>query len=381
MKIATLTVHNGYNFGASLQAFALVTALREMGLEAHLLDYRNENIENVARRQQTANWRDIRCLKKNLTVVARRVIGRSADNRMKNRYEQFHKSILDPFCGPVYSTSDFTEINRHYDGFVCGSDQIWNYKITGDDLAFFLNFADDNKLKMAYAASLGAPKLNYPVERIEQISHLLHRFDAVSVRESKNQDEVAVLSGQECQCVVDPVLLVDRQKWIEMANMSPVVVPKKPYALCYQVLQDPEFHGFAKQVAQKNGLPLIRMDWHPMKARMKGCQSVSNAGIGPLEFLKLFLNAEVIISNSFHGTVFSMLFNKKFVVHELVHNHAAKNVRIVELLRMVGLSDRMTRDPNCEINAHVDWQAVEARMKPQIGASRTFLKSALSNEK
>jgi len=379
MKIGTLTVHNGYNFGASLQAYALVKALRKIGAEANLLDYRNEKIENFQNRQKKYGWSSVGQLIRNLRILTRKMVDGGATKRTQKKYLDFHKEVLDTECGTLLNAASFSYVNQIYDGFICGSDQIWNERITGSDLIFFLDFAGEYKIKASYAASLGAPKLNYPENKISEIAHLLGTFNAISIRETINKEEIEQLSGKDCTVVVDPVLLLSPEDWISIANTSTLQIPLKPYAIYYQVLEDSCLYKAARNIAEHCGLPLIRMDWHPLKATLKGCKSLSRKGIGPKEFLKLFLNADLVLSNSFHGTVFSLIFKKQFLTFELIDANSAKNKRLEELLDLTGLRSRLTRNFDVSKLTAIDWNTVNNRLEDRIADSKKFLQSVIKN--
>lgn len=375
MKIGTLTVHNGYNFGASLQAYALVMALRGDDNEAYLIDYRNKCIED--RTNDSLRREKSKKLKDKLIYYIKDIFNNKTEKNKKKKYNDFHGEIIDKNIGVVYSKYELRSLNKLYDGFICGSDQIWNYNITQGDYSFFLDFADDKKLKVSYAASLGSSVLNFPHESKKYISILLNRFHQISVREEINVDEIVNLSNKDCHVVLDPVMLLSKEKWIDIAEKANVKLPNKPYIIYYQVLPDDKFYEEAKIFAKRHELDLVRMDWHPLKAWVKGCKSVSTQGIGPREFLKLILHADFVLSNSFHGTVFSIIFQKQFFTFDLCGNNVEKNKRLVQILSDVGLSNRLTRDlKNVEIS-EIDWEKVFNKMKGKIADSKEFLLKAI----
>lgn len=373
MKIGTITVHNGYNYGASLQAYALVEYLRSLNQEAYLIDYRNQRIENLQINQRKTNWNNRHELVRNI----KKTINSRALQKMDDKYHQFHQRILDNNHLNIQSNEQLESLTKEYDAFICGSDQIWSSSITGGDIHFFLDFAWKKKMCISYAASVGGKRLDYNSEQKRMIGGFLKDFKALSVREKVNVDEMEEIAGKHCSVVLDPTLLLESKQWEKIANEAKIKRPFDHYVIYYQVLDDDSFYPKALDFAKKRGLPLVRMDWHPSKARVNGCVSVSAQGIGPCEFLNLFLGADFVLSNSFHGTVFALMFEKDFMTYTLNPKHAGKGSRIEELLERVGLDDRVRCDLDDTMCARIDWLDVKMRLSQHVMESKKYLSNAL----
>ena len=367
MKLGTITVHNGYNYGASLQAYALVEALRELGVDANLVDYRNDFIE----KKQVKNKDSF--LKKAIKLL---LLGTHGSAMKKKRFDEFNNSIISG--KPYFSCDELEELNKKYDGFVCGSDQIWNMNITDFDPAFFAAFADSSKIKMAYAASLGEEKIDSDKKK-EFFKENLKNLDFISLREQSGTEIISHYTDKECATVLDPVLLLDKEKWSKMAESSKVKTPKYKYAFYYELFRNDDMFRFALEKAKRENVTLIRMDILPLKAKMYGCVSLSAKGIGPVEFVKLISGAEFVVTNSFHGTVFSLMFEKDFYVMPFVGKFAKRTIRIENILNMLSLEDHFIRDKECSYNK-VDFEKINKILQVERDKSRDFILNAIKGK-
>ena len=243
--------------------------------------------------------------------------------------------------------------------FIAGSDQIWNPVFeNGKDPAFFLEFVPENKKKLSYAASFAVDELSG--ENSQRIKPWLSKFDAVSVREKSGVNILNSL-GVKSEAVLDPVFLLEESRWEDIA----VKPEKNGYILVYDFDQNPEILNIAKKLSEETGKKIVSV--FPM--------DIANevwSEMGPREFLGAILNADFVISNSFHATAFSLIFGKEFSV---VNRKEKINTRMRDLLLSVGLEDRLISD-YVELN-NIDWQKVNALLKLQIDKSKRFLNDNL----
>lgn len=215
-----------------------------------------------------------------------------------------------------------------YDIYIAGSDQIWDYKLTNFDQTYFLNFPVKGKKKCSYAASIGE---HVPPEQYrESYSRLLSDFDKILVRESYGADIVNELTGKKPEVVCDPTLLLTAEEWSKLIKEPRI---KGKYILVYQLGINKEIVDFARRLKQKTGYRIIYIPF-PLVGLLKCRCEIT---IGPAEWMGLFKNAEYVISDSFHGIVFSLLFNRKFFAKSDGHH---KNRRVEELLKLVNMTDR-----------------------------------------
>ena len=241
--------------------------------------------------------------------------------------------------------------------YLAGSDQIWNplFK-NGWDGAFFLDFAPEGAKRVSYAASFSVEELSK--ESREFMSERLKKVDTVSVREGS---AVKLLNemGIDGITVLDPVFLLDREHWEGLATAQ---ITEK-YLLIYDFDASPELLSFARSIAREKGLKIASL------FKTDGADIVLDTH-GPREFLGDIMNAECVISNSFHATAFSIIFDKEFYVFR---RREGINTRMADLLSAYGLSDRMITDASVvpTATARADLEALTRDTEK----SRIFLKS------
>lgn len=379
MRIGTITVQNGNNYGASLQAFALVKYLRKNGWDAYLIDYRNKKIEDrLAEQSFITSWRGKNQIKKNIRIILSNAIWKT-DRYVKEKnkaFSEFHKSIFDQSGGTLYDVSELKTLNSLYDAFICGSDQIWNKDITGLDDAFFLSFANPDKKRIAYAPSLGKESGAIVEEDYDIYRHKLRNIDFLSIREPNNKKFIETVTHRECCVVLDPVLLLDKQEWEEEIQNVSLIIQKR-YALYYPVINQPELEKYAIQKAREKGLKLINPRLVPSYAKMKGYTAISSKPVGPIEFVKLIKESECIFTNSFHATVFSSIFNKELYVIKLKGKNKNRNNRIIEYLKMIGIRQSLIDTSDLihikDFESTMQWENVTERKKESV----EYLKKSL----
>ena len=379
MRIGTITVQNGNNYGASLQAFALVKYLRKNGWDAYLIDYRNKKIEDrLAEQSFITSWRGKNQIKKNIRIILSNAIWKT-DRYVKEKnkaFSEFHKSIFDQSGGTLYDVLELKTLNSLYDAFICGSDQIWNKDITGLDDAFFLSFANPDKKRIAYAPSLGKESGAIVEEDYDIYRHKLRNIDFLSIREPNNKKFIETVTHRECCVVLDPVLLLDKQEWEEEIQNVSLIIQKR-YALYYPVINQPELEKYAIQKAREKGLKLINPRLVPSYAKMKGYTAISSKPVGPIEFVKLIKESECIFTNSFHATVFSSIFNKELYVIKLKGKNKNRNNRIIEYLKMIGIRQSLIDTSDLihikDFESTMQWENVTERKKESV----EYLKKSL----
>lgn len=381
MKIGTITVQNGMNYGASLQAFALIKYLELQGIEAHLIDYRNKKIEDRLREktETSINMFSISEIKRVIRrILSDIVFHTNAYNQKKRKaFDDFHKGIFDKDAGTLYDLSDLKKLNRYYDGFICGSDQIWNKKITDLDDAFFLKFADKSKLKIAYAPSLGGKTDTISQTEVNIYEEKLKSLDYLSVREENNREFIETVSHQPCTVVVDPVLLLGRDEWEAIIRSVDPLLDSN-YAVYYPVISDPKLEKFAMQITKERGLKLINPRLVPSYAKAKGYTGISNRVVGPLEFIRLIRDAECVFTNSFHATVFSSLFDKELYFLLLEGEHASRNNRILEYLKIINKYTDKTIHNNMIHIEGFSQEELHNYLDQRIKSSNDYLTDALN---
>ncbi len=366
-KTGILTFHCSDNFGAMLQAYALKTFLTEQGISAGLVPYAPFYMtgRHWLFPYAPGLW------KKNPFLGAGYLLWGALTNlrqdgdffRRREAMGRFRETYLVNKDTPLLRTC--LRFGRlPYRCYVLGSDQIWNPEITfGLRRAYFGAFESARKQRVvAYAASLGGGSL--PEKYDEAFTELLRHMDAVSLREEEAVPYVRRCYQGPVTTVVDPVLLLERWEWM-LVERPP---ERESYILVYLTERNPELVAFAAELSQRTGLPVLELG---SKTLAWGSGFQSDFTAGPAEFLGYIHKADYVLSNSFHATAFSILYQKRF----LIYSHSRFGARIQTLLRMHGLEDRLVfPGGTADIDAPIDWAAVAGRTRENVRRSGDFLR-------
>jgi hypothetical protein len=261
---------------------------------------------------------------------------------------------------------NMSAVSGKYDLYIAGSDQIWDYKLTNFDTTYFLDFVDEGKKKYSYAASIGE---NLPPESLcGTYSTLLKQFDKILVRENYGADIVEKLTGTRPECVCDPTLLLSAKEW-EPFIREPK--RKDKYILVYQLGINKEIVDFARRLSKKTGYRIVYIPF-PLVGLLKCSCRIA---IGPSEWMGLFKHASYVISDSFHGVVFSLLFNRPFFT--MVNGHHT-NKRVEQLLKTVDLSHRtIDAVSDEELTAKIDFTYANEQLAKMREQSLDALKNMI----
>lgn len=312
--VATITYHRSDNFGSVLQAYALGEKLQQMGYEQFVIDYHKKEVGELYKILKPLNS------KFNIVTDCYNLLHYSALRRRKERFEDFRRKYLRMSEGYTCKQA-LMENPPKADVYIVGSDQVWNTGIVDFDESYLLDFVKEGR-KISYAAS-GIQKNSCSQRMLTQIQ----QFSAVSVRENAAKEVL-----KDAAVCIDPVLLLKKQDW------EAICCPtnrKKNYMLCYFAGNvSAEFEQVTKELAQKLRLErvILMPEWRNLFRRGKNCYDA-----GPKEFVSLLRQAELICTNSFHGTAFSLMMNKPFLVGQAV---PFADDRIATLLGATGLQER-----------------------------------------
>ena len=318
--VATITYHRSDNFGSVLQAYALGEALRQLGYEQFNIDYRRKEVAQVYRILQPLNS------KFNVVTDCYHLLHYPALKRRQRRYEQFRQKWLR--LSRVYTQKqELMDSPPAADAYITGSDQVWNTPLKDYDESFLLDFVKQGR-KIAYAAS--GIKAASTEESLVPVRKHIPDFDAVSVRENVAKarlEDVCPVSVR-----IDPVLLLQKQDWEKLCSPQN---RKKPYMLCYFAGGvSAAFEAFTAAKARELGLErvILMPEWRNLFRPGSCCYDA-----GPEEFVSLIREAALVCTNSFHGTAFSVVLGKPFLVGQAV---PFADDRIATLLGTLGLTDR-----------------------------------------
>lgn len=379
-KVGIITIVKVNNYGAELQAYATQRKLNLMGYDAEIIDYLYyRNPSHIAEAESRPFYPyplKNRVKEMGLKLIdALNALRKSpAQKRREANFDNFH-SKYNRFSAKLFRRhSELFGNPPAYDAYCVGSDQVWNPRCYTNLDAYFLNFAPVGKPRFSYASSFGVKAV--PESAHEPYARLLSKMDHVSVRESSGIDIVRSLTGKDAQLVADPTLLLNRDEWQAVAE--PVSGLPERYVLVYELRNLPYLMDVARRIATQRGIKIVRI-CKDTRSAIGGDDSIVNiTEAGPSNFIYLFDHAECVVTNSFHGTAFSVNFNKELFC--VLSATATNNGRQESLLARVGLSDRIIydnapRDPNAM--PAPDYAAAEQRLAELRDESVAYIKSAL----
>ena len=361
-RIGIITIQKCDNFGADLQAYALGAKLRTLGYDAENIDYL---FYKHPRHQGGPGERPIF----KLTIANRvkeflfplvsgikKLIHRRAMAARRAKFNSWTDKHLR--CGPEYrSVASLYSNPPAYDVYMVGSDQVWNPRMGSNILPYFLDFVPVKARCVSYAASLGVSALTPPI--YARYLELLSRFSFIGLRERAAERIIGAMGlTAEVKTVLDPTLLLTADEWANVSE-KPSDIGGEPYLLLYDLVVSPETVSLANRWADELGVKVVR---------------VGDGAYGPGEFVWLVAHATAVVTNSFHGTAFSIIHGKSFYS---VIPHGMNNVsRIENILATVGLQHRMVRAEdvaNHSFSADVDWGHVNDRFAAAKSDSLEFL--------
>ncbi len=323
-KVGILTfLHNG-NYGSSLQAYALQRVIRELGYDCEHMDYQPDKVEKLRNLVLSGNSPSLvlEGMKKR-RVQASESGARGKMAAIPAFYEK--QMRLSPKCK---NGQELRAVSARYDGLICGSDQIWNPVWLNP--AYFLNFAEKGKPKIAYAASLGIRE-RPEAGKCRKIRNLTKDFQAISVREEEGARLLEGITGRETAVMPDPVCLLTREAWETVAG-SPV--GGAPYLLCYFIGENPDYWQKVQALRQETGLRVLVL---PVTAESYAAGYELLDGAGPEEALAAIRGASAFCTDSFHGLVFGTIFGVRTepVRRDREDDPENKNSRVDSFLRQV----------------------------------------------
>lgn len=369
--VGVITLHNSPNYGSCLQTFATQMVLDSLGVNVCIIDYyRHDAIpENEADRALNGQ------LAKKLPVfripgvktLARIPVSKMVERRSAP-LNDFRRSALNLASRKYYSSEELETDPPVCDVYCTGSDQVWNSKWNGGfERAFYLSFAPEGARRIAYASSIGKSSLEE--WEIPLMREALSRYSAISVREAEAADLLDSIGIHGAVPVIDPTLMLKPAEW---EAVSDGWMPERPYILLYQLNRNPDFDAYAQRVSKLTGLPIMRIAYGVHEKR-RNETAVICPTVG--RFLSLFFGAELVLTDSFHGTAFSVNLGKPFV--SIAPERFSG--RIGNLLAMTGLEGRLLSDWNDVTLASEELDFSEARvvLARERGRAWSFLRDAL----
>ena len=366
MKAGLVTFYHIHHYGALLQAAATERAVESLGGECEIIDYYVNQNNDLFRKPTGVG---------SAAADVHTALHYKALRDRYQRFERFSRDHLRISGHRFESLEELRSAELPYDLILSGSDQIWNPKIFPDgrfDPVFFGTFS--SRRKIAYAPSFGVPHIPEGME--EELRSYLESFSHISVRERQGREIVKEITGKDVPVVLDPTLLLTAEQWSAMA-----VPPDRSggYILCYCISKPGALAPYIQRLAEETGLPVVQLCGIRQKVHPR---AVCVLDAGPSEFLGLFQNASYVCTNSFHGTVFSVQFQKPFFTAVAPSELAApESSRTFSILSRLGLTERIIgTGTTAGLDATIDWADVDRRLRAARQSSLDYLRAALWDE-
>ena len=376
--IGIITIVKVNNYGAELQAFALQRKLNLMGYKAEIIDYlfyKNKEFKKEKISRPYYNFPLKKRIKEFLLPIIEEMKSLPHYKNYQNRirgFERFHNKYTRFSPVRYYSYSQLYKNPPVYDVYCVGSDQVWNPNCYTSLNPYFLTFAPKSSKKIAYASSFGVKNLPNDAKNIykENLAQLTH----ISTREKTGIKIIKDLTGREAKLVLDPTFLLTQEEWNEIANCSKV--PNYKYILLY-VLKDSKFiTKTAMELSKLSGLKIVRITKGAFKQDSnKSILDITDAA--PDDFIGLFSKADLILTNSFHGTVFSIIYQKDF--YTILKKDKDNNSRQIDLLNSLDLGNRLVYEGSFLQQPSIYYKISNPRIEKLRHQSLDYLINAIEN--
>lgn len=380
MKAGIITMHKVPNYGSHLQAYALQEAVNDMGYDAELIDYKYPNEYHIARDKDLTKkklnlFNFIKSVLKSPITIFNKIIFA----RQRKLFNDFEDKFFNLSCS-YNSQEEIKKEKPVYDIYITGSDQVWNPRFACGDDIYMCNFGDFSKSRIAYGASVAATNIPESMKSIYKEN--LSRYKAIGIRDFSSKQELENIIEKNIEVVCDPVFLLSSEAWHKLSERSKFKLPKKYiliYILTYSFEPYPQIIKIIEDVKNNLNLPVVYVNTSLRHYfQIKPYKNIFTASVP--DFLKLFANASYVITTSFHGTAFSLIFHRQFLS---IINDSKKDSRISDLQKTVGLSNYTTmNDYNSSLlGKQIDYNAINANVEQMIHKSCDFLKNAVGINK
>ncbi|MDD6082296.1 MAG: polysaccharide pyruvyl transferase family protein [Oscillospiraceae bacterium] len=367
MKIAILTFHCSYNYGSALQAYALQTFLERKGHSVKIVDY-----------VLSSDFKQYKLLRfdryiKNPKYLLSDIFFLNKTIRRKRNFVSFKENFLNCTEKKYFDDDDMSELNAMFDAFICGSDQIWNTACTCRVIpAYFLSFVSDDKLKIAYAPSVAQIHDEISDEEKKQLKKLVNRIDYISVREESTAPYIKQFTDKQVDIVLDPTLLLDKKDYCDLIS-DELNFENRKYIFYYTLQKNVEMEDYCYRLSEEKKLKILYISKVDIK-RFKNSENIY--GISPNDFIGYIRNAEYIVTNSFHATVFSIIFEKQLCTFGTKKSF----VRMQDFLRELGIEQRIYKDSSFNIDEKIDYSDVKIRKRELTNHSKEYIENALKRD-
>ena len=373
MKIKTITCHNVYNYGASLQAYALQTYLQSLGNDVEIIDFQpyfHQNRYNPYYISENSKYYSI-CRKIPLLACLYNLIKNYSMIKTwgrKKKFDNFTSKYLK-LTQKKYETSKQLQNDPPIaDIYIAGSDQIWNTNSSnGKEPAYYLDFGNQTTKRYSYAASFAISSIDNKLK--DFVKSEVSKLDKVSIREKTGVDILKEMQIESTQ-VLDPVFLLSKSDWEKLILNSKIDNLSPKYILVYDFLYDEQIKETVLYLKKEYNIPIVSInDFNTLPYA-----DININDAGPLEFLSLIYHSSIIVSSSFHATAFSVIFRKNFYVYPLKGKDNSS--RMTDFLYDLNLIERYKSEHISLDN--INYCEVDKLLDKEINSSKLFIEQILS---
>lgn len=383
-KVGIVSCYFKHNYGSMLQAYATQQVLDNFQIDNETINIdQNIDFANGKKKYYLSQITNFTFIKSKLGMIKLKLDKKINKNLGENiairdaKYKEFENKFN--LTKPFKTYKELNEQCKKYSSVVVGSDQLWlPVNVVAD--YYTLNWVPEDVNKISLATSFGVSKV--PEKYKNDYKKFLSRIDNLSVREDAGVKLVKELSGKNATLVCDPTLLLTKEEWMQIQNEERII--KDKYILCYFLGKNTEHRKFAERLREKTGYKIVSLNHADEYVKYSDIFADETPyDVGPAEWINLIRNAEYVCTDSFHGTVFSLINNTKFFTFERYSNKNSKvstNSRIYSLLGIVGLKERImngTENIDDVLNYKIDFEKVNNKLAEFRQESKEFLKNAL----
>ena len=372
-KVGMLSFHESLSFGGTLQCFALQKIVKDLGCDAEFIDFQRKKCTDYHNLKSKITIKEkVKSLIIKFAVKIQNIHSKENNRLVECAFKQFKNEYFQISLKEYDSIADIYTSTMDYDTYITGSDQVWNPYSNFLEV-YGLGFAPASCNKIAYAASIGVSEI--PENKKEFMLNSIKSVNHVSCREYEGASALTQLLKRDVINVLDPTLLLNKNEWVKLAKKTSV---PEHYVLCFFLGSLDYPRKIAKRIAKQNNMELVVIPGSPKDLFSTGRVA---KGVGPREFLYLFNNADLICTDSFHGTAFAVNMNKPFYSFcRRGYNEKTSYIsRIRDLLDIIGLSDLLIY-PDSDISysvPQINFTSVNFALAKEREKSLAFLRNSL----
>lgn len=379
-KTGLCIVYKNWNYGSILQSYATLLELKSLGVEYEIIRYERKKdivfyISSIPRLlNQDMRYSKIRSLKRKIGKKMHKEFA-SNDKIRAKKFEKFVNEKFDVFSPVINEYKTLEDYADKFENILVGSDQLW--LPSGLATNFFnLMFVPENINKIAYAASFGVSEI--PSYQKKKTIEYLNRIENISVREHSGQKNIKDLTGRDVPVIVDPTLVISKDVWD--SNIPDQRLIKDDYIFCYFLGDNPDQRAEVTKLSKSMGIKIVTL-----RHMDEYIESDENFGdyapydVGPAEFVNLIRHASYVCTDSFHGSVFSIINHKQFISFNRYGSNSknSRNSRLDSLFSQLEIERRFHGNIVEDISKQIDYEKVEKKLKKLRMFAEDYLKTAI----